>query len=56
MRTAELKFSHDGTNVVHMTIKPQDLVDEEDAKGGKTSKAHRDDSIDRTPGCRCIIM
>jgi hypothetical protein len=38
-----------------MTIKPQDFIEEDDAKGGKsTYSAHREEN--RSPGCRCIIM
>jgi hypothetical protein len=41
-------------HVVHMTIKPQDIVDEEDAKI-KSSGKDRDGS-ERTHGCRCVIL
>ncbi|KIW34256.1 uncharacterized protein PV07_01047 [Cladophialophora immunda] len=52
----DYKFSVDAPNVLHMTIKPQDYVEEDDAKGGKsTYSAHRE-SEGRSPGCRCIIM
>ncbi|KIY01682.1 uncharacterized protein Z520_01819 [Fonsecaea multimorphosa CBS 102226] len=52
----DYKFSIDAPNVLHMTIKPQDYVEEEDAKGGKsTYSAHREGE-GRSPGCRCIIM
>ena len=37
-----------------MTIKPQEIVDEEDAK---MKSAGRDrDGNERSPGCRCIIQ
>ncbi|EXJ75279.1 uncharacterized protein A1O5_01975 [Cladophialophora psammophila CBS 110553] len=52
----DYKFSVDAPNVLHMTIKPQDYVEEDDAKGGKsTYSAHREGE-GRSPGCRCIIM
>ena len=41
-------------HIVHMSVKPQDIVDEEDARlkaGGKDREGN-----ERTPGCRCIIM
>ena len=39
--------------IVHMAIKPQDIVDEEEANkaGGKGR-----DGNDRSPGCRCVIQ
>lgn len=52
----DYKFGHDSPNVLHMTIKPQDYVEDEDAKGGKSSMAGNRDSEGRSPGCRCIIM
>ncbi len=55
-RATDYKFAVDSPNVLHMTIKPQDFIEEEDAKGGKsTYSAHRDGE-NRSPGCRCIIM
>ncbi|KIW64150.1 hypothetical protein PV04_09104 [Phialophora macrospora] len=51
----DYKFSTDSPNVLHMTIKPQDFIEDEDAKGGKsTYSAHREEN--RSPGCRCVIM
>ena len=41
-------------HIIHMTIKPQEIVDEEDAK---MKSAGRDrDGNERSPGCRCIIQ
>lgn len=55
--TIDLKFNRDATNVVHMTIKPQDFVEDEDAKGAKASRVQsRDGNEGRSPGCRCVIM
>jgi hypothetical protein len=39
-----------------MTIKPQDFIEEEDAKGGKSSYSAQREGENRSPGCRCIIM
>jgi hypothetical protein len=39
-----------------MTVKPQEVVDEEEnAKTGKSSKT-RDDGEEPTAGCRCVIL
>lgn len=43
------------THVVHMTIKPQEIVDEEDAKMAKSGSRDRDGN-ERSPGCRCVIL
>lgn len=51
----DCKFKSDTLNVVHMTVKPQDMVDEEDAKLAKQGGRDRDGD-GRTPGCRCILM
>ena len=41
-------------HIIHMTIKPQEIVDEEDAKmkAAGTSHGHNES----TPGCRCIVQ
>ncbi|KIV86757.1 hypothetical protein PV11_02351 [Exophiala sideris] len=52
----DYKFGHDSPNVLHMTIKPQDYVEDEDAKGGKSSMAGNRDAEGRSPGCRCTVM
>lgn len=52
----DYKFGSDSPNVLHMTIKPQDYVEEEDAKGGKSTYSANRESESRSPGCRCIIM
>ncbi|RAK96664.1 uncharacterized protein BO80DRAFT_222207 [Aspergillus ibericus CBS 121593] len=53
---SDSKFSRDAPNVVHMTVKPQELVDEEDAKGSKAQYPRERESSERSPGCRCIIQ
>ncbi|MCJ1375282.1 hypothetical protein MMC20_006517 [Loxospora ochrophaea] len=46
----------DTPHVVHMTIKPQEIVDEEDARIAKSGARDRD-GVERSPRCRpCIIM
>ncbi|KAL9601081.1 MAG: hypothetical protein Q9219_002791 [cf. Caloplaca sp. 3 TL-2023] len=42
-------------HVVHMTVKPQEIVDEEDAKMAKTGSRDRDGTEGGT-GCRCTIL
>ncbi|KAL4894770.1 ubiquitin-related domain-containing protein [Aspergillus ambiguus] len=53
---SDSKFSRDAPNVVHMTVKPQELIDEEDAKASKAQFTRERDSSERSPGCRCIIQ
>lgn len=50
------KFSCDAPNVVHMTVKPQEMIDEEDAKGAKAQYNRDREPNERSPGCRCIIL
>lgn len=53
--TTECRFNTDSPNVVHMTVKPQEVVDEEDAS--KAKAMGRDGAgSERTAGCRCTIM
>ncbi|KEF54064.1 uncharacterized protein A1O9_09859 [Exophiala aquamarina CBS 119918] len=52
----DYKFSAEAPNVLHMTIKPQDFVEEDDAKGGKSSLSNNREAEGRSPGCRCVIM
>ncbi|KAK7511646.1 ubiquitin-related domain-containing protein [Phyllosticta citriasiana] len=51
----DCRFQTESPNVVHMTVKPQEAIDEEDAKtakgGGRT-----DDDGEPTARCRCIIL
>ncbi|BDD55362.1 hypothetical protein MAP00_000889 [Monascus purpureus] len=53
---SECKFNHDAPNVVHMTVKPQEIFDEDDAKGAKSQYSSHRDTGERSPGCRCIIL
>ncbi|KIX04274.1 uncharacterized protein Z518_05141 [Rhinocladiella mackenziei CBS 650.93] len=52
----DYKFSTESPNVLHMTIKPQDYVEEEDTKGPKSNYSTNREAEGRSPGCRCIIM
>ena len=50
---AELGFKDAAApTIVHMTIKPQDIVDEEEANKNIRGR----DGTEKSPGCRCIIM
>lgn len=52
----ECRFQTDTPNVVHMTVKPQEVVDdEENAKSGK-GPSRRDGEDEPTAGCRCTIL
>lgn len=52
---SESKFNRDAPNVVHMTVKPQEVVDEEDAKGSKQLTGRERETPERSPRC-CIIL
>lgn len=51
----ECRFNTDSPNVVHMTVRPQEVVDEEDATKSK-SMGRDGTGSERTAGCRCVIM
>ncbi|KAA8650366.1 hypothetical protein EYZ11_000751 [Aspergillus tanneri] len=53
---SDSKFNHDAPNVVHMTVKPQELIEEEDTKATKGQYPRDADGNQRSPGCRCIIQ
>jgi hypothetical protein len=45
----------DVADVVHMTVKPQDVIDDEQAiKSGPPGRA--EDGSVRGRGCRCVVM
>jgi len=50
----DCKF-HEGANVVHMTVRPQEVVDEEDASKSKAMARDREGG-ESTAGCRCVIL
>ncbi|KAI9679267.1 MAG: hypothetical protein M1817_005286 [Caeruleum heppii] len=52
----ECRFNADAPNVVHMTVRPQEVVDEEDAKTVKQGVGRDRDGNERSPGCRCVIL
>lgn len=55
----DLPFKDDSTNVVHMTVKPADLVDDEETAGkstGKTGSTRMREGADRSAGCRCSVQ
>ncbi|RKF81338.1 hypothetical protein GcM1_183001 [Golovinomyces cichoracearum] len=49
------KFNNMSSNFIHMTVRPQDIADEEDASKSKILSRNRDNG-ETTAGCRCIIM
>jgi hypothetical protein len=51
----ECRFNADAANVVHMTIKPQEVVDDEEESKRKAMRGDRDGG-EGTPGCRCVIL
>ncbi|USP74485.1 hypothetical protein yc1106_01759 [Curvularia clavata] len=52
----ECRFQTDTPNVVHMTVKPQEVVDEEEnAKTGKSGNRRESDD-EPTATCRCVIL
>lgn len=53
---SDSKFNHDAPNVVHMTVKPQEFIDEEDTKGSKGGLGSGGEAGERSPGCRCTVM
>ncbi len=53
--STECRFNADSPNVVHMSIKPQEMVDDEEASKQKNLGRDRDGE-ERTAGCHCIIL
>jgi hypothetical protein len=51
----DCRFNTETANVVHMTVRPQDIVDDEEAAKGKSGSGARGDRED-TAGCRCVIL
>ncbi|KAH6718043.1 ubiquitin-related domain-containing protein [Leptodontidium sp. MPI-SDFR-AT-0119] len=51
----DCKFNAESANVVHMTVRPQDIVDEEDASKSKALARDREGG-ENTAGCRCVIQ
>ncbi|KAI9783416.1 MAG: hypothetical protein M1816_001390 [Peltula sp. TS41687] len=52
----DCRFNPDSPNVVHMTVRPQELMDEEDAKNTKQGTNRDRDGRERSAGCRCEIL
>ncbi|KAL2364158.1 hypothetical protein RJZ56_002919 [Blastomyces dermatitidis] len=53
---SDLRLNQNAPNVIHMTIKPQEVVDEEDTKAARSTSARERDGGDRSPRCRCVIL
>ncbi|KAF2813491.1 ubiquitin-like protein [Mytilinidion resinicola] len=51
----DCRFQTESPNVVHMTIKPQEIVDEEETRTGKGG-SRRDGDDETHAGCRCVIL
>ncbi|KAL2066428.1 hypothetical protein VTL71DRAFT_2499 [Oculimacula yallundae] len=51
----DCKFNAESANVVHMTVRPQDIVDEEDASKSKALARDREGG-ESTAGCRCVVQ
>ena len=55
-KVIECRFQTDTPNVVHMTVTPQEVVDEEEnAKTGKSGNRRESDD-EPTATCRCVIL
>ncbi|EHL03263.1 hypothetical protein M7I_0478 [Glarea lozoyensis 74030] len=52
---SQCRLNADSANVVHMTVRPQDIVDEEDASKGKGMGRDRGDG-ESNAGCRCVVQ
>ncbi|KAF3483058.1 uncharacterized protein GIQ15_02382 [Arthroderma uncinatum] len=53
---SDCRFNREGPNVVHMTVKPQVIIDEEDSKATKSTQSRDHEESERSPGCRCVIL
>ncbi|KAK2766771.1 hypothetical protein FQN54_006085 [Arachnomyces sp. PD_36] len=53
---SDSKLNPDAPNVLHMTVKPQEIVEEEDAKGTKASYGREPEITERSPRCRCVML
>jgi len=51
----ECRFNAESANVVHMTVRPQDIVDEEDASKSKSLARDREGG-EGQGACRCVIQ
>lgn len=55
MLLLDCRFVAGQPNILHMSVRPQDIVDEEDAGKNKQSGRERDGE-EETAGCRCVIQ
>jgi hypothetical protein len=51
----ECKFNKTAKNVVHMTVRPQDIVDEEEEERKRAEVRQREEH-EQTARCGCIIL
>ncbi|EMF09312.1 uncharacterized protein SEPMUDRAFT_151386 [Sphaerulina musiva SO2202] len=54
----DLPFNMTATNVVHMTVKPADIIDDDEAANAKSTGkvARQRESEEQGAGCRCVIL
>lgn len=51
----ECKFNKSAKNVVHMTVRPQDIVDEEEEERKRAEGRQREEQ-EPTARCGCVIL
>jgi len=51
----DCRFTPDAANVVHMTVRPQEFIEEEEARD-KADRAREREGGESTAGCRCVIL
>lgn len=51
----DCRFNAEAANVVHMTVRPQEIVDEEEASKNK-ALSRNGEGGESTAGCRCVIL
>lgn len=52
---ADYPFKLDDTNIVQMSVKPADLLDDDEG-AGKGHPVRGRDGEERGAGCRCVIL
>ncbi|KAI9772447.1 MAG: hypothetical protein M1840_000650 [Geoglossum simile] len=52
----DCRFNTDSPNVLHMSVKPQEVVDDEDAAKAKHGLGNGREGSLRSTGCRCVIL
>lgn len=52
--SSESQFKSDVPNVLHIAVKPQEVVDDEEA--AKAKGQGRGEDSEQTAGCKCVIL